>query len=138
MNTTQSHTERKRQRSHNQPLGQWIRTDKRLAIYLRDRCQCSYCGTDLQQAIGTDKVQLDHLICKDEGGGNHETNLTTACQKCNCSRQAKKLTDFTTASKVLAIQVRNAQPLLPFRTVARDIIAGNISISEGLEIVENL
>lgn len=30
--------------------GKWIRPDKRLAIYLRDRFECSYCGTDLANA----------------------------------------------------------------------------------------
>jgi len=29
------------------PTGQWIRTDLRLAIYLRDEMRCVYCGRPL-------------------------------------------------------------------------------------------
>ena len=66
--------------------GQWIRAEKRLAIYLRDGFRCVYCCKDLHDAAPTD-ITLDHIRCQSDGGSNHESNLVTACRHCNCSRR---------------------------------------------------
>ena len=60
-------TKTKRTRSQHQATGQWIRADKRLAIYLRDRFTCLYCCRDLHDADPAD-VTLDHLRCQSDGG----------------------------------------------------------------------
>jgi len=70
--------------------GQWIRTEKRFAIYRRDRFHCVYCGADLFDAPGQD-ITLDHVTPRELGGTNHETNLVTACRSCNCAKQDKTL-----------------------------------------------
>ena len=63
----------------------WIRKDKRLAIYLRDDCTCTYCGRAvLPQADAT----LDHVLACELGGTNHESNLVTACLSCNSAKGA--------------------------------------------------
>ena len=63
----------------------WIRTDKRLALYLRDGCACAYCGTPvLPKADAT----LDHVLACELGGTNHESNLVTACLSCNSAKGA--------------------------------------------------
>lgn len=64
--------------------GQWIRTDKRLAIYLRDGMCCAYCGARVEDGA---VLTLDHLLARELGGKNDETNLVTACLSCNSSKQ---------------------------------------------------
>lgn len=61
----------------------WIRPEKRLAIYLRDGLACCYCGSSVED--GT-KLTLDHMRPYSSGGSNNETNLVTCCHKCNSSR----------------------------------------------------
>lgn len=87
-------TAKKKARSRHQATGQWIRADKRLAIYLRDRFACIYCLRDLHDADPTD-ITLDHVRCQADGGDNSEANLVTACRGCNCARQDKPLARFT-------------------------------------------
>ena len=61
----------------------WIRKDKRLAIYLRDECECAYCGSQ-------ESLTLDHLVPVCKGGSNSQTNLVTACIECNLKRGKKR------------------------------------------------
>lgn len=67
--------------------GSWIRQEKRLAIYLRDRFACVYCERDLSQASPRD-LTLDHLTPRSSGGSNDPSNLITACHPCNSKRRA--------------------------------------------------
>ena len=61
----------------------WIRQEKRLAIYARDGFACVYCGKTAED--GT-KLSLDHIIPASHGGNNEANNLITACVNCNCKR----------------------------------------------------
>lgn len=61
----------------------WIRKEKRLAIYLRDGLACCYCGAAVED--GT-QLTLDHLRPLDSGGLNNATNLVTCCHRCNSAR----------------------------------------------------
>lgn len=60
----------------------WIRQEKRLAIYIRDGLECAYCGSNIEDA----KMTLDHLTPYSLGGSNDQTNLVTCCHRCNSSR----------------------------------------------------
>ena len=114
-------TAAKKLRSPHQPTGQWIRSEKRLALYLRDEFRCLYCGTNLKGAAPAD-VTLDHLLPKSAGGSNDATNLITACRPCNSSRQDKPWVDFATGGAIDRIRTRIAQPLnIP---LAKALIAG--------------
>jgi len=79
-------TERKKKCSPHQPTGCWIRSEKRLAIYLRDEFRCVYCGANMHGAAPAD-LTLDHVRPKSRGGSNEASNLVTACKSCNCARQ---------------------------------------------------
>lgn len=79
----------------------WIRQEKRLAIYLRDGCACAWCGAKVED--GT-QLTLDHLVPHCKGGSNDETNLVTACKHCNDSRGARGVTKF---SEVVAAYVNH-------------------------------
>lgn len=61
----------------------WIRPEKRLAIYLRDGLACAYCGEGIEDGA---KLTLDHIRPYTSRGSNSESNLVTACLRCNCSR----------------------------------------------------
>jgi hypothetical protein len=111
----------KRERSPSQPTGQWIRSEKRLAIYVRDGFQCVYCGQNLKGAAATD-VTLDHLLPRSAGGSNDATNLVTACRSCNCSRQDMPWVDFAPGGARDRILQRISEPLNI--ELARALIAG--------------
>ena len=70
----------------------WIRRNKRLAIYARDDHRCVYCGKDLACETAT----LDHVTPCELGGDNNETNLVTACIHCNSAKRDLPLRDFLT------------------------------------------
>lgn len=76
----------------------WIRKERRLAIYIRDRFTCCYCGRDLRDARPVE-MGLDHLEDLVDGGGhkgaNHaSTNLVTACRSCNSARGARPWREY--------------------------------------------
>lgn len=73
----------------------WIRQEKRLAIYLRDGCSCVWCGL----AVEDDdvKLTLDHVVPHSKNGSNHESNLVTACHRCNTLRSNRDAKAFAKA-----------------------------------------
>ena len=77
-------------RNPNQGMN-WIRQTKRLAIYMRDGLACAYCGESVEAGA---KLTLDHLVPNSKGGSNSETNLVTACHRCNSSRGTRSVRDF--------------------------------------------
>jgi len=82
----------------------WIRPVKRLAIYLRDGLACCYCGEGVEDGA---KLTLDHLAPHSHGGTNHESNLVTACHRCNSSRGNRDWHEF--ADKVAGYLNRGIQ-----------------------------
>jgi len=69
----------------------WIRPEKRLAIYLRDGLACCYCGHALEQDA---KLTLDHLKPYTKGGSNDARNLATCCLRCNSARGSRAWRTF--------------------------------------------
>lgn len=117
----------------------WIRQDKRLAIYLRDGLACGYCGEAAEQGA---QLTLDHLKPHSKGGSNHETNLVTCCSRCNSSRGNRPVATFAravaeyrnhglTAEQVIS-HVRNcaARSLKGPREEAKSLIARRGSASK--------
>ena len=105
----------------------WIRKDKRLAIYLRDGLACAYCGA---AAEDRKPLSLDHLLPCSQGGGNHEGNLVTCCLSCNSRRQDMPLSSWLAqelgadaGAVATFITEHTALSLKPFRAEARAIIA---------------
>lgn len=114
-------SELKKARSPHQPLGRWIRPEKRLAIYLRDGFRCVYCGCDLHGADPRD-LNLDHVKPKCEGGTNEANNLVTACRSCNSSRQDTPVSRFASdeARKVIRRNLRRS--LKPYLVTAKALL----------------
>lgn len=69
----------------------WIRKPKRLAIYMRDGLACVYCGEGIEDGA---KLTLDHLVPHSHGGSNDESNLVTACHRCNSKRGNRTVEEF--------------------------------------------
>jgi 5-methylcytosine-specific restriction endonuclease McrA len=105
------------------PTGQWIRTDARLAVYLRDEFKCVYCGADLHGAAKTD-VTLDHVHPYSKGGENTPDNLVTACRSCNCARGARSLAQYADPSTRRAVKRQTARSIRKYRDLARSILEG--------------
>lgn len=79
----------------------WIRKEKRLAIYLRDGLACCYCGDGVD---GGAKLTLDHIVPHHHGGDNHPLNLITACHSCNSARGKKRIREFATKAALRRIE----------------------------------
>ena len=73
--------------------GKWIRPEKRLAIYLRDKLTCSWCNSKLSEHDAT----LDHLRPQKSGVDNSPRNLVTSCRKCNSARGSRGIREFAEA-----------------------------------------
>ena len=78
-----------------QGMNSICRPEKRLALYLRDGLACAYCGAAIEEGM---KLTLDHLTPHSHGGNNHQTNLVTACHRCNSARGNRDWREF--AAKV--------------------------------------
>lgn len=72
----------------------WITQHRRLAIYLRDGCACVWCGQSVEQGA---KLTLDHVVGHAKKQDNSETNLVTACHRCNTSRGTRTVNKFAVA-----------------------------------------
>jgi hypothetical protein len=109
----------------------WLRQDKRLAIYLRDGLACMYCGHSVEDGAA---LSLDHVKPWSEGGSNSERNLVTCCQKCNSSRGNRPAAEFADAvagyvnhgvtgeSIMAAIRSNTRKSLKPYREEAKELI----------------
>lgn len=112
-----------RRDGRHQPKGQWIRREKRLALYLRDEFTCQYCGRNLHDAAPAD-ITLDHLQARAAGGNNGESNLVTACRACNCARQDKPLYRWIAdAAHRAKIRAQARRSISRHLVLARDLIA---------------
>lgn len=69
----------------------WIRQEKRLAIYLRDGLSCGWCGASLEAGA---QLSLDHLTPVSKGGGNDAAHLITCCSRCNSARHDRPVAVF--------------------------------------------
>lgn len=114
----------------------WIRPERRLALYLRDGLACCYCGEAVEDGA---KLTLDHLTPHSQDGGNENENLVTCCHRCNSSRGDRDWRDFAkvtaaylnhdvSAAKIIT-HIQKTITRSPDLATAKDIIArrGNFS-----------
>lgn len=117
----------------------WIRQEKRLAIYLRDGLACAYCGQGVEQGV---KLSLDHIITWSRGGSNDASNLVTCCTTCNSARADRPMRTFAgkvagyinhgvTAADIVKHVNNCRQRVLPM-SEAKDMIARRGSAAAAL------
>ena len=58
-------------------------------MYLRDGLACAYCGKGVEAFNNGNRLTLDHLKPRSDGGQNETTNLITCCLSCNSRRGTK-------------------------------------------------
>lgn len=98
----------------NKQGAKWCRRSTRLAVYDRDGYQCVYCGC----ACGPAAAQLDHVLARENGGGNESSNLVTCCEDCNRSKGVKPLEHWGRVDEIERVKVQTAKPLDIHRAVA--------------------
>jgi hypothetical protein len=107
----------------------WIRQEKRLAIYLRDGLACGWCGAKVEDGA---RFTLDHLKPHHHGGSNHETNLITACERCNSSRGTRSLKRFAAA---VAVYLNHGIEAAAILASIRAKIARPLNLTEAKQII---
>jgi 5-methylcytosine-specific restriction endonuclease McrA len=80
-------------------MSNWIRKNRRYAIYERDNCTCAYCGITVipgkSSLLGKEQLAtLDHIVPRNAGGNNKSDNLITSCVSCNSSRKDTPLFEY--------------------------------------------
>jgi 5-methylcytosine-specific restriction endonuclease McrA len=110
----------------------WIRPERRLSIYLRDRFTCLYCLRDLHDANARD-ITLDHIKPGHFAGNHHESNLVCACRSCNSSRSDTPLTRFAGPETVKHIRRNLRRSLKPYMRLAKSLISGETGFEETIK-----
>jgi len=117
----------------------WIRKEKRLAIYLRDGFACCYCGASVEDGV---TLTLDHLTPYSAGGSNKARNLVTCCHRCNSSRGKRSWRKFAGAVaryldhdvtvEAIAAHIKRTRQRVLHVDAARGIIAARGSFAESV------
>jgi 5-methylcytosine-specific restriction endonuclease McrA len=82
-------------------------------IYLRDGCQCQYCGTKPAR----EDLTIDHVIPRSKGGRSVWENVVVACQACN-ARKGNRL--LPTIAMNLARKPKKPHWMMIVRHTMRD------------------
>ena len=69
-----------------------VTTNKRIAIFIRDRGICQYCGVELDAEKNS--WEIDHKIPSSKGGESLIDNLLLACGKCNRNKSNKSPSEY--------------------------------------------
>ena len=107
----------------------WLRREKRLAIYLRDGLACIYCGS-------SDRLTLDHLTPLSRRGTNHPDNLVSACGPCNTRKAQKPWYDFVTDEAAIRLITSLRKPL--DLSYARLILAAAKDFPSALRLAQGI
>jgi 5-methylcytosine-specific restriction endonuclease McrA len=109
---------------------------KRLAVYLRDKWTCQYCGRvfvpDEENLTGKSApyeelgnfdgicLEIDHILPRKHGGGNEVENLRAACTPCNKHKSAWLTEDQWTLRFAVALELLQKEE--PSQSVAERVI----------------
>lgn len=64
-------------------------------IVKRDGLECTYCGDD-----NVNRLTIDHVFPKSQGGKDVLSNLTISCKKCNEAKRDLLLVQFLRAFEI--------------------------------------
>lgn len=104
---------------------------QRYRVITRDHSKCRRCGAAVEDGV---KLVVDHIIPRDWGGGNDDTNLWTLCEPCNLGKKAwQSDIDAGTMTKVLQEPSGRGRLRRFF-----EVRAGQIVTKEELQIVAGI
>jgi hypothetical protein len=107
----------------------WLRIEKRLALYLRDGLACAYCGATIEDGA---RLTLDHLTPYSKHGNNEAGNLITACLRCNSSRGNR---DYKIFAKSVANYLNHGVTAGQILSHIRQTVKRPLNISAAKEII---
>ncbi len=131
----------------------WLRREKRLALYLRDNCQCVFCGRSVTIGSSTATANHDLLATIDhleprarfarkalrEGRSlndglllaNRDANLGTCCKRCNSLKKDAAKAAWTKLARSIDVAVSwrtigrtTKRSLRPYLAIAKQLLAG--------------
>lgn len=108
--------------------GVCVRPEKRLALYLRDKFTCTYCGKDLHDVPDT-AITLDHVKPRSKGGTNDPRNLVTTCRSCNSARQDTPLSQYA-PERVDVVRRRRRRSYTRYHGLAKAMLAQQFSVRD--------
>ena len=127
-----------RNREKNQGMN-WIRKDKRVAIYMRDHGRCVYCESQRDLTLDhLTPISSSHHMCRCGSGKaigecciNHEKNLVTACMECNTERKDKPWRAYAelhvgAVGRIQRQRRRLIKELRPYARVALELNDNNV------------
>lgn len=80
----------------------------RFETFKRDGFKCQYCGAHPPSAV----LHVDHIVPVADGGGNEDTNLVTACDRCNLGKSANSLKSIPASLSTRAAEVADREAQL--------------------------
>jgi 5-methylcytosine-specific restriction endonuclease McrA len=108
----------------------WIRKERRLALYLRDRFTCLYCLKDLSAADPRD-ITLDHVT---GGHKDHSSeNLVCACRSCNSAKGDIPLSRFAGPETRAHIRRNRKRSMTKYLKLAKALISGEVGFEETIK-----
>lgn len=122
----------------------WIRKDKRLALYARDGFACAYCERSLhtdydREALKANfwRLTLDHIVPREAGGTNRADNLITSCYACNRAKaDTYTAREFVRdAADYEALQAKRRAPFKRYRDIAKQVLADAADFSEAIDLM---
>jgi hypothetical protein len=131
----------------------WLRREKRLAIYLRDNCECVFCGRKCQIVASVaggnhdTLATIDHLEPRArfarkalrEGRSlndglllaNRDANLATVCKRCNSLKKDVSKAAWTRLAATIGVEVNwrrigraTKRSLKPYLAASKALLAG--------------
>lgn len=124
-------TQRKRLHSPHQPVGRWITTKRRLAIYLRDAFRCLLCLGDLRGRPPRD-ISLDHILPRGKGGGNESANLYTCCRACNSARYDQSIRAVAGPRALARVRASCALDMAGYIALAGALVSSSASWGDAM------
>ena len=113
----------------------WIRPERRLALYLRDRFACIYSPRALHDAAPRD-ITLDHIDGRHEAGHHTNENLITCCRSCNSKKQDIPLKRFAGPETIAHIRRNTKRSMTKYMRLAKALISGETGFEDTIKALD--
>jgi hypothetical protein len=101
--------------SNSSPRRKSLGKTARFEVFKRDHFTCQYCGAQPPSVV----LIVDHILPVSKGGGNEDTNLTTACEPCNQGKKARILADVPIRPDADLLYMANQQEVAELKRLEK-------------------